>query len=460
MLLALVAVAAALGAAFLWTTLQSTDQDTAGDVPEETAATESADMLSARDAALNPAPTPLEVGAGTVRSDELSQEPAHGDRLNDESTTDATAGSTTDAGTSTSSQDSVSPTEVTRAPLIVTTGSVDQATGQSQTAPTEPTTPARPAGDQASAPSNSSTKTTRTTTAQPASSEPMTTQPATTGQPTTTRPTTSTRETTTTPQTTTRPPTTRPTTSRPPAGVVWQDDFNSLDRSVWSVEHSTYGDGNNELQCYQPDNVSVRDGRLILRARSETVTCPGGSIRQVTSGMIRSRGVTFSPGQAIEFRVKLTPADPNDQGGLWPAVWASSWAGGGWPRGGELDFLEVMTAEDPRRAMFSMHFASTSGGHALRNKGVVGSNNFSDEWHVIRFDYGHNGNLVWYLDGVEAFRVTDAPTAQGWPAPFDQTISQLKLNLAVGGRPGPLAPGALGSSGATFEVDWIRIIQM
>ncbi|MEM7275686.1 MAG: hypothetical protein AAF547_21600 [Actinomycetota bacterium] len=317
-------------------------------------------------------------------------------------------------------------------------------------------------------PGRSSTTSTATTTGPPTTTAPTSTVTTSATTTTTAAPTTTTEAAPTTtaaiPPTTTIPPTTAPstTTTAPPSGdrVVWEETFDRFDSSTWTMEHSTYGDGNNELQCYRPGNVEVRGGRLILSAVTERYTCPGGSTRQVTSGMIRSRGVTFSPGQAIEFRVKLTPNDPDDQGGLWPAVWASSWAGGGWPQGGELDFLEVMTAENPNRAMFSMHYRNPAGRHALKNRGVIGDDYFSDAWHTIRFDYGRNGVLVWYLDGQEAFRVDAADTIQGYPAPFDQTITQLKVNLALGGRPGPLAPGAVGSGGATFEVDYIRILNL
>ena len=241
---------------------------------------------------------------------------------------------------------------------------------------------------------------------------------------------------------------------------MWEDHFNSLDTGRWEREHSTYGDGNNELQCYRPENVKVANGRLVLTAKSEQYTCPSNRTRNVTSGMVRSRGLTFSPGQAIEFRVKLTPADRTNQGGLWPAVWASSWAGGSWPRGGELDWLEVMTAEDPRRSVFSMHYADRSGRHELQNKGVPMSGYFSDDWHIVRFEYGYGGKLTWYLDGQQVFHVSYADTLQGYPAPFNQTISEIKINLAAGGTPGPLASGALGSSGATFEVDYIRVYNL
>jgi beta-glucanase (GH16 family) len=260
------------------------------------------------------------------------------------------------------------------------------------------------------------------------------------------------------PATTAPPP---PPSKRPPAGeVVWQDDFDRLDTSRWAVEHSTYGDGNNELQCYRPENVSVGGGRLTLRAVTETYTCPNGSTRQVTSGMVRSRGLRFEPGQAIEFRVKLTPADPNNQGGLWPAVWSSGWAGGGWPRGGEIDYLEVMTANDPKRSIYSIHYAKPDGSHGVTNRPIFGADNFSANWHTVRFEYGRSGDLTWILDGRQVNRVSAAQTVQGYPAPFDQAIGEIKINLALGGRPGPLDPRALGSGGATFEIDYIRVVRL
>ncbi|MCP5034612.1 MAG: hypothetical protein GY939_22645 [Actinomycetia bacterium] len=242
--------------------------------------------------------------------------------------------------------------------------------------------------------------------------------------------------------------------------LVWEENFDSLDTQRWAVEHSTYGDGNNELQCYRPRNVSVVDGKLVLKAVTETYTCPNGSTRSVTSGMVRSRGVTFSPGHALEFSVKLTPANEADQSGLWPAVWSSGWAEGGWPRGGELDFLEVMTANDPTRSIFSLHYAEPDGSHGVTNRPVYGAANFSAAWHTIRFEYGLDGQLVWYLDGAEVMRVIAAETVQGYPAPFNLPIDELKINLALGGRPGPLSPQAIGSAGARFEMDYIRIYRL
>ena len=37
----------------------------------------------------------------------------------------------------------------------------------------------------------------------------------------------------------------------------------------WKLEHSTYGDGNNELQHYRPQNVTVGDGTMTITAKRE-----------------------------------------------------------------------------------------------------------------------------------------------------------------------------------------------
>lgn len=242
--------------------------------------------------------------------------------------------------------------------------------------------------------------------------------------------------------------------------IIWEDHFETLDMTRWKLEHSTYGDGNNERQCYRPENVSILNGKLVLRAVRETYTCPNGSTRTVTSGMVRSQGLNVEPGQAIEFRVKLTPADSQNQEGLWPAVWASGWAGGGWPLGGEIDWLEVMTANSPRRSVYTVHYQEADGGHGKTGNEIYGQDNFSDAWHTVRFDYGVGGILTWYLDGVQVHQVTDASTMQGWPSPFNEATKEIKINLALGGNPGPLNDAALGEAGATFEIDFIKVVTL
>jgi hypothetical protein len=49
--------------------------------------------------------------------------------------------------------------------------------------------------------------------------------------------------------------------------VVFADEFNgtTLNTNVWKPYYSTYGDGNNELQCHTPNNVAVANGTMKLR---------------------------------------------------------------------------------------------------------------------------------------------------------------------------------------------------
>jgi len=119
-----------------------------------------------------------------------------------------------------------------------------------------------------------------------------------------------------------------------------------------------------------------------------------------------------------------------------------------------------MTANNPRRSIYSIHYAEADGSHGVTNRPVVGSANFSASWHTVRFDYGRDGDLVWHLNGSPVFSVSSVQTVQGYPAPFDQAIGEIKINLALGGRPGPLSPRAVGAGGATFEVDWIQIVRL
>ena len=274
--------------------------------------------------------TTADLAAGTAADDPLSSTTATVPATSPSSLSSSTPSSAT-ASSPTSGPSSIRSSTSAGTETTATSTRVTPSLTRPSTASTTTTTATRRTTASTRATTTTTTRPTTASTRATTTTRPTTTRPSTTGSTTaTTRPTTTSSTTTTTTSTTT---TTTGDGDPRPGTVVWEDRFDRFDASTWRREHSTYGDGNNELQCYQPDNVAVTGGRLVLSARTETVTCPNGSTRQVSSGMIRSRGVDFSPGQAIEFRVKLTPNDPDDQAGLWPAVWASSWGGGGWPAG-------------------------------------------------------------------------------------------------------------------------------
>ncbi|MGN1226561.1 MAG: family 16 glycosylhydrolase, partial [Candidatus Cryptobacteroides sp.] len=124
--------------------------------------------------------------------------------------------------------------------------------------------------------------------------------------------------------------------------LVWEDLFDgtSLDSSVWNIEVNGDGGGNNELQFYRAENVSVgkdqTSGRncLILTAKRESY---GG--KAFTSGRVNSKNKKAFTHGKVEALIKL----PSTANGLWPAFWmmGNDYDQVGWPRCGEIDILEM-----------------------------------------------------------------------------------------------------------------------
>lgn len=127
--------------------------------------------------------------------------------------------------------------------------------------------------------------------------------------------------------------------------LVWEDLFDgtSLDSSVWNVEVNGDGGGNNELQYYRAENVSVgkdqQSGRncLILTAKREAY-----ANKAFTSGRVNSRNKKAFKYGKMEALIKL----PSTANGLWPAFWmmGNDFNQVGWPRCGEIDILEMGNA--------------------------------------------------------------------------------------------------------------------
>lgn len=115
--------------------------------------------------------------------------------------------------------------------------------------------------------------------------------------------------------------------------LLWEDSFDSFNSNHWGTYTGDgcpglCGWGNQELQWYDPNNVSIQNGSLILTAtRSD----------RLRSGKISSKGKVTVQYGLIEAKIS-TPAVGV---GLWPAFWMLGNSPDTWPRNGELDIMEM-----------------------------------------------------------------------------------------------------------------------
>ena len=242
--------------------------------------------------------------------------------------------------------------------------------------------------------------------------------------------------------------------------LVWSDEFNgtSLDTGNWNTDIGTgcpslCGWGNNELQYYRAQNVSVTGGNLIITTLAQSY---GGA--SYTSGKITTRNKqTFLYGR-FEMRAKIPTG-----GGMWPAFWMlpQDDVYGGWAASGEIDIME--SSNSTTSVGGTIHYGGSYPNNTYSGGSYsLGGANFADDFHVYAIEWEPD-EMRWYVDGVLYSTKTSAQwytdAAPGNPqAPFDQAFF-LILNAAIGGNyTGCTSPGCITASlPQQFLVDYVRV---
>lgn len=237
--------------------------------------------------------------------------------------------------------------------------------------------------------------------------------------------------------------------------LVFTDDFDAdaLDQDLWTWCYWWVTNGcaigtNGELEWYQPDNITIADGALVLTALRQDVMTADGEPRSFTSGMVTTGRASsdlteplrfgFTYGLA-EIRAKL----PEGQG-LWPAFWLLPATHESRP---EIDVLEVL-GHDTDTLRMHYHFIEDG------ERASVGENvsvpDLSADWHVYAIEWTPD-RLTWLFDGEPVWTIRGAGNVP-------HETMYLILNLAVGGDwPGP--PDASTRFPASYLVDYVRVWQ-
>jgi beta-glucanase (GH16 family) len=226
--------------------------------------------------------------------------------------------------------------------------------------------------------------------------------------------------------------------------LVFSDTFtgNSLNTSKWGTCYpwfSTTGctnEGNQELEWYLPEQVTVGGGALHLTALRRPVAGVDALGREKVfdyrSGMVTTAGHFQLTYGRIEFKVRA----PRGRG-LWPALWLLPVDGSSLP---EVDIMEAY-GEDPWQVALTYH-----GSLSFVPAQAVFVNDISSGWHTYALDWSRSA-LTWFVDGHQAFVVD-----HGVP----QKPMYLLADLAVSGS-SPHSADATTPGTARLDIASIRV---
>jgi len=259
---------------------------------------------------------------------------------------------------------------------------------------------------------------------------------------------------------------------------VWEDNFENPTLNAtqhWTVEVNGNGGGNNELQYYRRENISIEkhssgDGCLVISAKKENF-----SGKVATSGrLVTLQKVAVKYGK-IEARIHL----PSTSNGLWPAFWlmGNDFSSVGWPRCGEIDVMEmgnvngISRGTQDRYFNGACHYGET---HNYFAQDATSNYSLQDGFHLYTLIWDENA-IKMYLDQdiypniAPYFEMSiNGERIPGKESYYFHKPFGILLNLAVGGNFTGITGNsnidkitALQSNGTPVKmyIDYVRIYQ-
>nr|AIG55753.1 secreted protein [Thraustotheca clavata] len=244
--------------------------------------------------------------------------------------------------------------------------------------------------------------------------------------------------------------------------LTFEDDFNSLDASRWSMANEcSTANGcihNNEKQVYLRSQVYAENGNLVLEATDNEYTSPGNAgVRKYRSGKVDSAQSFAQQYGRFEARIKLPVGV-----GMWPAFWLMPRGGRCWPTDGEIDIMEYV-GQTPNRVYGNYHFGQKCNGNLHYDNSVCGETgrskqvNLSQDYHVYSVEWTPK-SISWFIDG-ELYYTLDNNLCKKKELFFiPNKPFYIIFNLAVGGD-WPGSPNSNTVFPQRMYIDYIRVYQ-
>jgi beta-glucanase (GH16 family) len=229
--------------------------------------------------------------------------------------------------------------------------------------------------------------------------------------------------------------------SGPAQSLLWSEEFadhhgGELSADTWNFDigdgaaAGLVGWGNNELEYYTKDSVSISDNLLITAERitpDSGLNCYYGPA-QWKSGKIHTAGkIGFKYGR-LQIQAKMPSGV-----GVWPALWllgANLLDGVAWPHCGEIDILEN-TGAHPYQVQGTIHGDGYFGENGL-TKIMQSTTTLSSNFHTYAIEWTADW-IKWFFDDLCYNTINRQDVeSQGKPWPFNQEF-YLIMNLAIGG---------------------------
>lgn len=236
--------------------------------------------------------------------------------------------------------------------------------------------------------------------------------------------------------------------------LVWADEFDgdALNTDDWGYQNGNgcpnlCGWGNQELQFYMDENVSVANGHLIIEAKRQEVS---GS--NYTSGRITTKGKRAFQYGRIDIRANM----PYGQG-MWPALWmlGENQDEVGWPACGEIDIMEMVGGDNGEDAttFATVHWDNAGDYAKFGSTYTLPEGRLADNWHVYSIEWDEE-LITFYIDDIQYHAIDITP----------EDLSEFKqpyffiFNIAVGGTL-PGNPTLFTVLPQYMLVDYVRVFQ-